>query len=149
MTSVSVDISVDTNDKLWSINGQFDVKKTVIVGRSGLPGAHIKDFNGKIVVAWIPFMSYSLFRQFWYFGWPPRTLHLSTCDVFLWGCLKSRAYISKPRTLAKLWANIRLEIRAISKKLGNACTKTSRKTRGLYWKLRPSLTMVLFTKNKL
>jgi len=27
MTSVSVEISVDANDELWSMNGQFDVKK--------------------------------------------------------------------------------------------------------------------------
>ena len=37
MTSVSVNLSVDANDELWSINGQFDVTKTVIKGRSGLP----------------------------------------------------------------------------------------------------------------
>jgi len=38
MTSVSVQISIDANGELWSMNGQFDVKKTVIIGRSGLPG---------------------------------------------------------------------------------------------------------------
>ena len=38
MTSVSVDISVDANGELWSMRGQLDVKKTVIIGRSGLPG---------------------------------------------------------------------------------------------------------------
>jgi len=37
MTSVSVDISVDANDESWSMNGQFDVQKTVIIGRSGFP----------------------------------------------------------------------------------------------------------------
>ena len=38
MTSFSVEISVDANGELWSINGQFDVTKTVIKGRSDLPG---------------------------------------------------------------------------------------------------------------
>ena len=43
MTSVSVKISVEcANGELWSMNGQFDVKKTVIIGQSGLPGKSAK-----------------------------------------------------------------------------------------------------------
>jgi len=38
MTSVSAEISVDANDELWSMNGQFDVQRTVIIGLSSLPG---------------------------------------------------------------------------------------------------------------
>ena len=38
MTSVCVETSIDVNGGLWSMNGQFDVQKTVITGRSGLPG---------------------------------------------------------------------------------------------------------------
>jgi len=40
MTGVSVDIWVDANDELWSLNHQFGVKKTVMIGRSGLPESH-------------------------------------------------------------------------------------------------------------
>ena len=42
--------------------------------------------------------------------WPPRSPDLSVCDFFLWGYLKSRVYINKPRDLEQLSANIRSEI---------------------------------------
>lgn len=48
------------------------------------------------------------------FDWPPRSPDLTAPDFFLWGYLKSKVYVSKPRTLAQLRANIRREIRAIS-----------------------------------
>jgi len=34
--------------------------------------------------------------------WPARPPDLSACDYFLWGYLRSRVFISKPRTTAEL-----------------------------------------------
>lgn len=48
------------------------------------------------------------------FDWPPRSTDLTAPDIFLWGYLKSKAYVNKPRTLDVLKANIRQEIAAIS-----------------------------------
>lgn len=48
------------------------------------------------------------------FDWPPRSPDLTPPDFYLWGYLKSKVYISKPRTLAQLKNNIRREIRKIS-----------------------------------
>ena len=48
------------------------------------------------------------------FEWPPRSPDLTAPDFFLWGYLKSKVYVNKPRTLDKLKANIRQEIAAIS-----------------------------------
>ena len=45
--------------------------------------------------------------------WPPRSPDLSICDFFLWGYLKSRVYIKKPRTLDDLKNSIRQEIEAV------------------------------------
>lgn len=46
-------------------------------------------------------------------SWPPRSPDLSIPDFFLWGFLKSRVYIDKPRTLQELKNKIRREIREI------------------------------------
>lgn len=45
--------------------------------------------------------------------WPPHSLDLSPCDFFLWGFLKSRVYLDKPRTVGELKNAIEREIRAI------------------------------------
>lgn len=45
--------------------------------------------------------------------WPPRSPDLSPCDYFLWGYLKARVYINKPRTLEALSETITQEIRAV------------------------------------
>jgi len=45
--------------------------------------------------------------------WPPRSSDLSICDFFLWGYLKSKVYINKPRTLEDLKNSIRQEIEAV------------------------------------
>ena len=45
--------------------------------------------------------------------WPERSPDLPACDCFLWGYLKSRVFISKPRTIAKLKQSIKEEIAAI------------------------------------
>lgn len=42
--------------------------------------------------------------------WPARSPDLAPCDFFLWGFLKSRVYVNRPRTLEDLKANIRAEI---------------------------------------
>ncbi len=46
--------------------------------------------------------------------WPPRSPDLSPPDFFLWGALKGKAYVHKPRTIQELENNIRREIAAIS-----------------------------------
>jgi hypothetical protein len=40
--------------------------------------------------------------------WPPRSLELSICNSFLWGYLKSKLYINKPRNFQELKDSIRL-----------------------------------------
>jgi len=45
--------------------------------------------------------------------WPPRSPDLSICDFFLWGYLKSKVYINKPRTLEDLKNSIRQGIEAV------------------------------------
>lgn len=46
--------------------------------------------------------------------WPPRSPDLAPCDFFLWGYLKSKVYVNKPRTLADLRDSIRSEIASIT-----------------------------------
>ena len=45
--------------------------------------------------------------------WPPRSPDLSPCDFFLWGYLKSKVYLGKPRTIPELKEAIQREIAAI------------------------------------
>lgn len=47
------------------------------------------------------------------FDWPPRSPDLTPPDFFLWGYLKSKVYVNKPKTLEELKTNIRQEIAAI------------------------------------
>ena len=49
--------------------------------------------------------------------WPTRSPDLSACDYFLRGYLKSRVFISKPRTIAELKQNIKEEIAAIPEQM--------------------------------
>ena len=46
-------------------------------------------------------------------SWPPRSPDLSPCDFFLWGYLKSKVYLGKPRTIDELKEAIRREILTI------------------------------------
>ncbi|CAK1578615.1 unnamed protein product [Parnassius mnemosyne] len=46
--------------------------------------------------------------------WPARSPDLSPCDFFLWGFLKSRVYVNRPRTLQDLKNNIQEEIANIT-----------------------------------
>jgi len=47
------------------------------------------------------------------FNWPARSPDLTALDYFLWGYLKDRVYVNKPKTLQQLKENIRAEIRAL------------------------------------
>jgi len=49
--------------------------------------------------------------------WPPRSPDLSACDFFLWGCLKSKVYVRKPRTVDYLKVSIREEIAPVSQEM--------------------------------
>jgi len=49
--------------------------------------------------------------------WPARSPDLSACDYFLWGYLKSRVFIAKPRTTAELKQSIKEEIAAIPEQM--------------------------------
>jgi len=42
--------------------------------------------------------------------WPPRSPDLSACDIFLWGYLKSKVYVRKPRIVDDPKVSIRKEI---------------------------------------
>ena len=39
-------------------------------------------------------------------NWTPRSCDLTTCDFFLWGCVKSRVYANKPETIPELKSEI-------------------------------------------
>ena len=45
-------------------------------------------------------------------SWPAHSPDLSACDYFLWGYLKSRVFISKPRTIAELKQSIKEKVAA-------------------------------------
>ena len=49
--------------------------------------------------------------------WPPRSPDLSACDLFLWGYLKSKVYVRKPRTVDNLKVSIREEIATVPKEM--------------------------------
>lgn len=50
-----------------------------------------------------------LISRFGDLHWPARSPDLTVLDFFLWGFLKSRVYVNKPRTLEALKENIRQE----------------------------------------
>lgn len=50
-------------------------------------------------------------------AWPARSPDLSVCDFFLWGYLKSKVYMNKPRTLNDLKAAITQEIGSITNQM--------------------------------
>ena len=49
--------------------------------------------------------------------WPARSPNLSACDYFLGGYLKSRVFVSKPRTVAELKQSIKEEIASIPEQM--------------------------------
>lgn len=48
-----------------------------------------------------------------YVPWPLRSQDLSVCDSFLWGYLKSKVYMTRPRTLDELKQRIQDEVHSI------------------------------------
>ena len=46
--------------------------------------------------------------------WQARSPDLTPCDFFVWGFLKSRVYVNRPRTLQDLKANMQEEIANIA-----------------------------------
>jgi hypothetical protein len=59
-------------------------------------------------------------QKFSHFGdvpWSPRSPDLSACDFFLWGYLKSKVYVRKPRTVDDLKFSIREEIANVPQKI--------------------------------
>ena len=48
---------------------------------------------------------------------PPRSPDLSACDFFLWGYLKSKVYVQKPRTVDDLKVSIREEIATVPQEM--------------------------------
>ena len=49
--------------------------------------------------------------------WPARSPDLSACDYFLWGYLKRRVFISKPRIIADPKQSVKAENAAISEQM--------------------------------
>ena len=49
--------------------------------------------------------------------WPALSPVLSACDYFLWGYLKSRVFISKPKTTVEIKQSIREEKAAIPEQM--------------------------------
>ena len=41
---------------------------------------------------------------------PPAPPDLTPCDYFLWGCLKTKVFVTKPRTIADLKQRIQDEV---------------------------------------
>lgn len=58
--------------------------------------------------------------------WPPRSPDLSLCDFFLWGYLKSRVYVNKPRCLEDLKTTIQEEIVRIPRQMLINATRSFR-----------------------
>ena len=44
------------------------------------------------------------------FEWPPHSSDLTAPDFWLWGYLKDKVYVNKPRTIQELKANIQQKI---------------------------------------
>jgi len=53
--------------------------------------------------------------------WPPRSPDLSACDFFLWGYLKSKVCVRKPRTIDDLKVSIREEIAILPQEIVSKC----------------------------
>jgi len=51
--------------------------------------------------------------------WPPRSPDLYACDFFLWGYLKSKVYVRKPRTVDDLKVSIREETATVTQEIAS------------------------------
>jgi hypothetical protein len=77
--------------------------------------------------------------------WPPRSFHLSVCDYFLWGYLKSEVYINKPHNIQELKDSIRLEIADLEEEmLGRAMENFKERLQECIQKEGHLLTDVIF-----
>ena len=45
--------------------------------------------------------------------WPPRSCDLTPLDCYLWGAVKNKCYVDKPKTIVALKDNIRVAISEI------------------------------------
>jgi len=64
-----------------------------------------------------------------------RMFFISACDFFLWGYLKSKVYVRKPRTVDDLKVSIREEIATVPQEmLVNVCITLRRSSGHLYGK---------------
>lgn len=73
--------------------------------------AHTADDSMRVLKRMFP---HHVISRFGDVNWPARSPDLSACDFFLWGYLKSKVYVHKPRDLNDLKEAIRAEISAIS-----------------------------------
>ena len=48
---------------------------------------------------------------------PPRSTDLSPCDFFLWGYIKGKVYVDKPRDIPQWQTAIEREMRAILRRM--------------------------------
>jgi len=59
----------------------------------------------------------SLLRYTYRVAQKERMVFISTCDLFLWGYLKSKVYVRKPRTVDDLKVSIREEIATVPQEM--------------------------------
>ena len=77
--------------------------------------------------------------------WPPRSPDLSACDFFLWGYLKSKVYVRKPRTVDDLKVSIRDEMATVPKEmLVNVMQNFEERLRTCVWQEGRHLSDIIF-----
>ena len=88
-----------------------------------------------------------LISRFGDIHWPPRSPDLSICDYFLWGYLKSKVYLNKPRNIQELKEFIRVEIANVDEEmLGRAMKNFEVRLRECIQKEGRHLTDIIFRK---
>ena len=79
-------------------------------------GATAHTARASMTGVWQLFLQHVVSR-FGDFPWPPRSPDLSACDFFLWGYLKSKVYVRKPRTVDDLKVSICEEIATVPQEI--------------------------------
>ena len=70
---------------------------------------------------------------------------ISACDFFLWGYLKSKVYVRKPRTVDDLKVSIREEIATVPQEmLVNVIQNFEERLRSCVWQGRRHLYDIIF-----
>jgi len=64
-----------------------------------------------------PMFPQHVVSRFDHVPWPPRSPDLCACDFFLWGYLKSKVCVRKPRTVDELKVSIREEIAIVPEEM--------------------------------